>query len=257
MAVSDGETITVVKDMGLVTTVFDERTLSGLLRAPGHRSHPLLDPRLLGLGGGPAGVPVGRPGRLRPRPQRQPDQHRRPWPSGPGCCRGWWPPTATWWPSCWPRPTATPPTRTPRPLPDALRAVLPTVEGAFSLVCIDADRLYGVRDPHGFRPLCLGRLGPADRPRAGCWRRRRRPWTSSAPPSCGSSSRASWSSSTATGSAPSSSFGPRADRAPPVHLRVRLLRPARRQALRPRGARRPAAGWASCWPSRPRWTPTW
>ena len=33
MAVSDGETITVVKDMGLVTTVFDERTLSGL---PGH-----------------------------------------------------------------------------------------------------------------------------------------------------------------------------------------------------------------------------
>ena len=30
MAVGDGETITVVKDMGLVTTVFDERTLSGL-----------------------------------------------------------------------------------------------------------------------------------------------------------------------------------------------------------------------------------
>ena len=30
MAVSDGNTVTVVKDMGLVTTVFDERTLSGL-----------------------------------------------------------------------------------------------------------------------------------------------------------------------------------------------------------------------------------
>ena len=30
MAVSDDETITVVKDMGLVATVFDERTLSGL-----------------------------------------------------------------------------------------------------------------------------------------------------------------------------------------------------------------------------------
>ncbi|MGH9302268.1 MAG: amidophosphoribosyltransferase, partial [Acidimicrobiales bacterium] len=30
MAVSDGDTITVVKDMGLVTNVFDERTLSGL-----------------------------------------------------------------------------------------------------------------------------------------------------------------------------------------------------------------------------------
>ena len=33
MAVSDGEAITVVRDMGLVTTVFDERTLSCL---PGH-----------------------------------------------------------------------------------------------------------------------------------------------------------------------------------------------------------------------------
>ena len=30
MAVSDGEAITVLKDMGLVTTVFDERKLSGL-----------------------------------------------------------------------------------------------------------------------------------------------------------------------------------------------------------------------------------
>ena len=30
MAVSDGDTVTVVKDMGLVATVFDERKLSGL-----------------------------------------------------------------------------------------------------------------------------------------------------------------------------------------------------------------------------------
>ena len=30
MAVSDGDAITVMKDMGLVTTVFDERKLSGL-----------------------------------------------------------------------------------------------------------------------------------------------------------------------------------------------------------------------------------
>ena len=88
MAVSDGETITVVKDMGLVTTVFDERTLSGLHGPPGHRPHPVLDPRQLGLDQRPAGLPAGRPGRLRARPQRQPDQHRRRWPSGPGCCPG-------------------------------------------------------------------------------------------------------------------------------------------------------------------------
>jgi amidophosphoribosyltransferase len=44
-------------------------------------------------------------------------------------------------------------------LVDALNGVLPTLEGAFSLVLIDHNRLIGVRDPNGFRPLCLGRLG--------------------------------------------------------------------------------------------------
>ena len=77
MAVSDGETVMVVKDMGLVATVFDERTLSGSQGPSGHRPHPLLDPRRLGLGRGTAGLPPGRTGRLRARPQRQPDQHRR------------------------------------------------------------------------------------------------------------------------------------------------------------------------------------
>ena len=37
-------------------------------------------------------------------------------------------------------------------------AVLPRLEGAFSFVLMDADRVIGVRDPNGFRPLCLGRL---------------------------------------------------------------------------------------------------
>jgi amidophosphoribosyltransferase len=41
---------------------------------------------------------------------------------------------------------------------DALQEVLPSLEGAFSLVLIDHDQLIGVRDPNGFRPLCLGRL---------------------------------------------------------------------------------------------------
>jgi amidophosphoribosyltransferase len=40
----------------------------------------------------------------------------------------------------------------------ALVETLPTFEGAFSLVLMDQGRLFGVRDPHGFRPLCLGRL---------------------------------------------------------------------------------------------------
>ena len=43
-------------------------------------------------------------------------------------------------------------------LEEALASVLPMLEGAFSFVLLDADRLIGVRDPNGFRPLCLGRL---------------------------------------------------------------------------------------------------
>jgi amidophosphoribosyltransferase len=43
-------------------------------------------------------------------------------------------------------------------LTDALGEVLPTLEGAFSLVVLDQNRLIGVRDPNGFRPLCLGRI---------------------------------------------------------------------------------------------------
>ena len=40
---------------------------------------------------------------------------------------------------------------------DALRRV----EGAYSLVFLSPEELVAVRDPHGFRPLCLGRLGEA------------------------------------------------------------------------------------------------
>jgi amidophosphoribosyltransferase len=35
------------------------------------------------------------------------------------------------------------------------------VAGAFSLLMLTADRLIAVRDPHGFRPLAIGRLGDA------------------------------------------------------------------------------------------------
>ena len=40
----------------------------------------------------------------------------------------------------------------------ALSDVLPRLHGAFSLVFADRERIIGVRDPNGFRPLCLGRL---------------------------------------------------------------------------------------------------
>ena len=35
------------------------------------------------------------------------------------------------------------------------------MQGAFSFLMLTKDRLVAVRDPHGFRPLALGRLGDA------------------------------------------------------------------------------------------------
>jgi amidophosphoribosyltransferase len=46
---------------------------------------------------------------------------------------------------------------------DALVRVLPRVRGAFTLVVLDERRVIGVRDPFGFRPLVLGRLPAEDR----------------------------------------------------------------------------------------------
>lgn len=36
-----------------------------------------------------------------------------------------------------------------------------TIEGAYSLVLMTRDKLIAARDPHGFRPLCIGKLGSA------------------------------------------------------------------------------------------------
>jgi amidophosphoribosyltransferase len=44
---------------------------------------------------------------------------------------------------------------------DAIVESVSQVQGAFSLVMLTNDRLIAVRDPHGFRPLALGRLGSA------------------------------------------------------------------------------------------------
>jgi amidophosphoribosyltransferase len=44
------------------------------------------------------------------------------------------------------------------PVENAAAAVLPLAKGAYSLVFMDEQTLYAARDPHGFRPLVLGRL---------------------------------------------------------------------------------------------------
>jgi amidophosphoribosyltransferase len=45
---------------------------------------------------------------------------------------------------------------------DALLDALRPLEGAFSLLFLTRDALYGVRDPRGFRPLVIGKLGASD-----------------------------------------------------------------------------------------------
>ncbi len=47
----------------------------------------------------------------------------------------------------------------PPDLEGKLLQALSRVRGAFSLVALTPDRLVGIRDPNGFRPLCIGRLG--------------------------------------------------------------------------------------------------
>jgi amidophosphoribosyltransferase len=48
-----------------------------------------------------------------------------------------------------------------RNLPGAAADALNQVAGAYSLLLLNRDELYAIRDPHGFRPLNLGQLGKA------------------------------------------------------------------------------------------------
>ena len=153
MAVSDGDSITVVKDMGLVTHVFDDRTLAPLQGhvAMGHvrysttgastwsNAQPIYRP------GGGAGFALGHNGNLVNTAHLADEAGVL-----PGMVKSDSDLVAEM--------LHAEIVATGGTLEDALPAVLTRLEGAFSLVIMDEDRLIGVRDPTGFRPLCLGRL---------------------------------------------------------------------------------------------------
>jgi amidophosphoribosyltransferase len=158
MAVSDGNTVTVVKDMGLVASVFDERTLSGLQGhlAIGHTrysTHGASD----WAGAQPVYRPVGRAGFALGHNGNLTNTTELAEKAGmfPGTFATDSDVVAELLAASFPE---------TEDLAGALQAVLPIAEGAFSFVLMDSQRLYGVRDPYGLRPLCLGRLGTEEAP---------------------------------------------------------------------------------------------
>lgn len=154
IATSDGETVTVFKDLGLVAQVFDETTLAGLdghvgigharysttgsnnwaNAQPAHRQVGSTSVALghngnltntaelaqaLGVSGATTDSDLMAEGIAQALDDERSDA---------------------------------------RGLEVALMQVAPTWKGAFSLVIMDQGRIVGLRDPNGFRPLCLGSL---------------------------------------------------------------------------------------------------
>ena len=164
IAVSDGETITVVKDMGLVTQVFDERRLAPLdgHLAIGHNRYSTTgsstwrNAQPVYRSVGDAGFALGHNGNLTNIVELSQQL---------GMLPGFAPDGVEYDSTTdsaliaelvaqeWGQPRSD-----GRDLEVALLKVLPRLAGGFSLVLMDDAHLIGVRDRHGFWPLVLGRV---------------------------------------------------------------------------------------------------
>jgi amidophosphoribosyltransferase len=154
IGVSDGETVTVSKDLGLVSQIFDEKSLAGL---PGH----------LGIGHtrysttgsttwdnaqpafrqvGTTGIALGHNGNLTNTVELGERLGRQ---AGSSDSELMLEAIAL---------EVQDERADGRQLERAMMQALPEFEGAFSLVAMDQGHVVGVRDPRGFRPLSIGRL---------------------------------------------------------------------------------------------------
>ena len=152
ISVSDGENITVYKDLGLVAQVFNETVLAGLpgSLAVGHtrysttgsnsweNSQPVF--RHFGWNA----IALAHNGNLTNTEKLAADMG---------------PLAATTDSELMTEAIAHAMTEEGLSLAEALANTLPMFEGAFTLCVMDTTTLVGIRDPHGFRPLCLGKLG--------------------------------------------------------------------------------------------------
>lgn len=160
MAVSDGEAVTVVRDMGLVSNVFDERTLTPLQGdlAIGHVRYSTTgsstwrnaQPVFRGGSDG-TGFALGHNGNLTNTAELAEEAGMLPGTVGSDSDlviemvdRAAIKAAST--------------VAQGAALETALMEVLPSLKGAYSFVFMDKRSVIGVRDPNGFRPLCLGRM---------------------------------------------------------------------------------------------------
>jgi amidophosphoribosyltransferase len=152
ISVSDGETVTVYKDMGLVAQVFNEPTLGGLSGslAIGHTRYSTtgspswINSQPVYRQIGHNGIALAHNGNLTNTHELALAAERN---------------DATTDSELMTAMIADRMRETGDSLPDALAEVLPSFEGAFSLTMMDRTHLIGIRDPFGFRPLALGSMG--------------------------------------------------------------------------------------------------
>ncbi len=159
IATSDGDRIRVYKDMGLVSQVFDEPTLNTLTGhiAVGHCRYSTTGSSLWAnaqptLGATAAGtVALAHNGNLTNSADlRQRVMERHGSPRAGEMARGNTTDTALV--------TALLDGDDDRSLEQTALDLLPSIHGAFCFVFMDEGTLYAARDPHGVRPLVLGRL---------------------------------------------------------------------------------------------------
>jgi len=156
IAVSDGETITVVKDMGLVTQVFDERRLApleghlaiGHVRYSTTGSSTWRNAQPVYRSVGDVGFSLGHNGNLTNTEELAQEL---------GMLPGVLTSDSELIGELLAREYGDELRSDGRDLEHALEHVLPRLAGAFSLVLMDEAHVFGVRDRHGFRPLVLGR----------------------------------------------------------------------------------------------------
>jgi amidophosphoribosyltransferase len=150
IAVSDAGRLTVLRDMGLVTQVFDEQKLRGLRGdvAIGHTrysttgsTHWANAQPLIQRGRGRT-VALGHNGNLVNATELRAEL------TADGVTLGTTSDTEV---------IAALIANDPAPLEDAIANAMARLQGAFSCVALSEGKLIGFRDAHGFRPLCLGR----------------------------------------------------------------------------------------------------